>query len=315
MQTRRIGSLDVSVVGLGCNNFGRRIDAASSARVVHAALDAGINFFDTANTYGLGRSEEYLGLALRGRRDDAIIATKGGSPMEGESGGGAPQYLRGALERSLRRLNVDCIDLYQLHEPDPTIPIEETLGAFQDLVVAGKVREIGCSNYSAPMLREADAATRGGPRYVSVQNQYSLLHREPEKEVLTECDRLGMAFLPFYPLQLGYLTGKLRAGETATQDMRLSEERYHHFHTESTVITVERLIAFAEARGHTILELAFSWLLTRPAVASVIAGARHPHQVVQNAAAASWQLTPDELSEIDRITGTSGQQPEPRTCP
>lgn len=304
MEMRRIGSLEVSVVGVGCNNFGPRIDEARTAEVVHAALDVGINLFDTADTYGKGLSEEYLGRALAGRRADVVIATKFGMPMDDERRGAHPDYIRRAVEDSLRRLNTDYIDLYQLHTPDPEIPIEETLGALDELVRAGKVREIGCSNFSAAQLREADEYSTGAgkARFVSVQNEYSLLHREPEAEVLPECERLGIAFIPYFPLASGLLTGKYQRGEPAPAGTRLAtSERYAALLSDENLARVEALRDFAEARNRSLLDLAFSWLLTPPAVASVIAGATRPEQVRSNAAAAGWRLSPDELEEIDGI--------------
>jgi aryl-alcohol dehydrogenase-like predicted oxidoreductase len=302
METRRIGSLDVSVVGLGCNNFGRRLDAQATRGVVDAALDAGINFFDTADIYGTGQSEEYLGEALKGRRSQVLLATKFGMKMDEARQGARPEYLRQAAEDSLRRLQTDYIDLYQLHTPDFTVPIEETLGAMDELVQAGKVREIGCSNFDARLLREAEAAVKpGGARFVSVQNDYSMIHRDPEKGVLQECQRLGTAFIPFFPLASGLLTGKYRRGQPAPQGTRLTEERFASLRSEENLELVERLVAFAESRGHTILELAFAWLLSRPAVASVIAGATKPEQAHANAASAAWRLSDDEVAEVDRI--------------
>jgi aryl-alcohol dehydrogenase-like predicted oxidoreductase len=213
MDTRRIGSLEVSVVGLGCNNFGRRLDFDATSAVVDAALEAGITFFDTADTYGGTKSEEYLGRALGRRRDDVVVATKFGSKVDEQRRGARPEYVRQAVEDSLRRLGTDRIDLYQLHWPDPEVPIGETLGALDELVKAGKVREVGCSNFSAEQLREAEEATReGAARFVSVQNEYSLLHREPEEEVLPKCERLGIAFVPYFPLANGLLTGGSTVG-------------------------------------------------------------------------------------------------------
>ncbi len=304
MERRRIGSLEVSAVGIGCNNFGRKLDAAGSATVVHAALEQGINFFDNADTYGGTLAEEYLGRALKGRRGEAIIATKFGMRVdEQHAGGGQPEYVRRALEDSLRRLGVDCIDLYQFHQPDPKVPIEETLGAMNDAVREGKVREIGCSNFSAAQLREAQAAVRpGAARFVSVQNQYSLLHREPEREVLPECERLKIAFIPFFPLESGLLTGKYRIGQPAPEGARLTEKRYaDRFGGEDRLRTVEALIRFADSRGYTLLELAFSWLLARPAVASVIAGATTPEQVRLNAEAPVWRLGVEDLAQVEAI--------------
>lgn len=303
MQMRRIGSLDVSVVGLGCNNFGWRIDADASAVVVKAALDAGVNFFDTADVYGEGRSEEYLGRALAGRRREAVIATKFGSRMDERRYGARPEYIRQAVEDSLRRLRTDRIDLYQLHRPDPQTPIQDTLGALDELVRAGKVREIGCSNFTVSQLREADqaAARMGTARMVSVQNEYSLLQREPEAGVLAYCVQHGIAFLPYFPLANGLLTGKYRLGEPLPQGSRGSDKFGPHVFTERNLQIVESLTGFAEARGRTLLELAISWLATRPAVASVIAGAKSPEQIRANAAAASWQLSEADTVEIDRI--------------
>lgn len=305
MNTRKIGSLDVSVVGLGCNNFGNRLDAEATAKVVGAALDNGINFFDTADMYGGTLSEQYIGRALAGRRDEVVIATKFGKPLDEDRRGARPEYVKRAAEDSLRRLGTDYIDLYQIHEPDPTVPIEETLGALNDLVVAGKVREIGCSNFSAAGLREAAAALPdGAARFVSVQNEYSLLHREPEDEVLPECGRLGLAFLPYYPLHSGLLTGKFRRGKAPPEGTRIAASaKRSEWMADEKLAAVEALIGFAESRGHTLLELAFSWLLSHPVVASVIAGATSAAQVKSNASAARWQLTDYELMEIDRVVG------------
>lgn len=304
MEKRRIGELEVSVVGLGCNNFGTRIDADATERVVLAALDAGINFLDTADIYGKGLSEEYIGRALAGRRSEVLIATKFGKPMDDDRRGARPEYIRQAVEDSLRRLNTDHIDLYIIHEPDPEVPIAETLGALDELVRAGKVREIGCSNFSVEELREADAVARenGLARFVSVQNEYSLLHREPEEGMLEECERLDVAFVPYYPLASGLLTGKYRRGEPAPEGSRIATSpRYADHLADEKMARVEALREFAEARGRTLLELAFSWLLARPAVASVIAGATRPEQIRSNVAAVGWELTPKKLAEIDAI--------------
>lgn len=295
METRRIGSLEATVVGLGCNNFGMRLDAAATAKVVGAALDAGVTFFDTSDSYGRGRSEEYLGRALAGVRQDVLIATKFGSEMGEGMRGARAGYVAQAVEASLRRLGTDCIDLYQLHRPDPSVPIAETLGALDALVRAGKVREIGCSNFSLEQLREASATPPGAARFVSVQNEYSMIAREAEKEVLPECARTGMAFLPYYPLASGLLTGKYRAGRPRPEGTRLTDGgRWSGMLTEENVAVAERLARFAEARGRTLLDLAFAWLLARREVASVIAGATSADQVRANAAAARWRLTPAE---------------------
>ncbi|MCC6801809.1 MAG: aldo/keto reductase [Anaerolineae bacterium] len=302
METRKIGALDVSVIGLGCNNFGRRIDAEQSAAVVNASLDAGINFFDTADVYGSGLSEEYLGRALRSRRGEVLIATKFRSKMDAGEGASAA-YIQIAVEASLRRLNTDVIDLYQIHSPDPNVSIAETLGALNDLVKAGKVREIGSSNFSAEQIREADAIAQanGWARFVSVQNHYSLLHREPEQGALGECERLGLGFLPYFPLASGLLTGKVRKGQPLPDVTRLNDDHNKRWLSDENLTLVEALIAFAEQRGHSVLELAFAWLLARPVVSSVIAGARNAAQVHANAAAGGWQLTDADLAEIDGV--------------
>lgn len=300
---RRIGSLEVSVVGLGCNNFGWRIDANASAAVVNAALDAGVNFFDTADVYGDGQSEEFLGQALADHRREAVIATKFGSKMDEARQGARPGYVRQAVEDSLRRLRTDRIDLYQLHRPDPDTPIQDTLGALNELVRAGKVREIGCSNFSVGQLQEADkaAAQDGTARFVSVQNEYSLLHREPEPKVISYCVERGIAFLPYFPLANGLLTGKYRLGGRLPEGSRGRDGFGPKVFTERNLQIVESLTGFAEGRGRTLLELAISWLATRPAVASVIAGAKTPEQIRANAAAASWRLTGTDAEEIDKI--------------
>lgn len=305
MEQRKIGSLSVTVVGIGCNNFGGRIDEKRTEEVVNAALDAGINFFDTADSYANGKSEELLGRFLAGRRAEAIIATKFGLRIEGQGQGARPEYIRKAFDASLRRLKTDYVDLYQLHTPDPGVPIPETLGALDELVKSGKAREIGCSNFSAEQLREARAVSDSRPasaRFVSVQNEYSLLHREPEDEVLAECERQGLAFLPFFPLKSGLLTGKYRKGQPIPQDTRVARfERYRELLTEENLDKVETLIQFAESRGHTLLELAFSWLLAHRVIASVIAGATSAKQVRDNAGAAKWKLTAADLEEIDSL--------------
>lgn len=305
METRKIGSLAVSVVGLGCNNFGMRIDEKRSGEVIGAALDAGVNFFDTADMYANGKSEELVGRFLAGRRHQVFIATKFGNDMAGQGRGARPEYVRVALDASLKRLNTDYVDLYQQHLPDPEVPIAETLGALDDLVKAGKVREIGCSNFSVPQLREsedASAAQQGSVPFVTVQNEYSLLHREPEDGVLAECERLGLGFLPFFPLASGLLTGKYRKGQPIPQGTRIAKfERYAKLVTADNLDKVEALITFAGSRGRTLLELAFSWLLAHPVVASVIAGATSADQIRSNAAAADWRLAPHDLEEIDLL--------------
>jgi len=303
METRKIGSLNASVVGLGCNNFGWNIDEAATKQVVDAALEAGVNFFDTADIYGGTKSEEFLGRVLKGRRDQVVLASKFGIKIDDAHPGGArPAYIRQAVEDSLRRLQTDHLDLYQLHRPDDGTPIADTLGALDALVQAGKVREIGCSNFSAAQLQEAEAAAAGGARFVSVQNEYSLLDRTPEAEVLPECERLGIAFLPYFPLASGLLTGKYRQGLPLPAGTRINAgSGFAKLLTDKNLAVVESLIAFAETRGHTILELAFSWLIRQQAVASVIAGATSAAQIQANAAAASWHLSTEDLVEINTL--------------
>ena len=308
METRRIGSLEASVVGLGCNNFGKRMDAAATNAVVQTALEEGINHFDTADLYADGKSEELLGRALGGRRKDVIIATKFGHPASAFGKGGKPDHVRRALEGSLRRLGADYVDLYWIHMPDPETPIADTLGALDDLVRQGKVREIGCSNFDATQLREAEHAVRpGGARFVALQNEYSLLHREPEEGVLDECERLGVGLVPYFPLASGLLTGKYRKGQPLPEGTRINEKSgYAKLLTERNLDTVEELVRFAESRGHTILDLAFAWLLAHRAVTSVIAGATKPEQVRGNVAAARWRLDDAERAEVDAITADVG---------
>jgi aryl-alcohol dehydrogenase-like predicted oxidoreductase len=300
MEYRRLGSLNVSLVGIGCNNFGWRIDARATAGVVKAALDAGINFFDTADVYGAGQSEEFLGAALKGRREEAIIATKFGIKMGEGKEGARPEYIRQALDASLKRLQTDTIDLYQIHRPDPNTPIAETMQALNDAVKAGKVREIGCSNFSAEQMRSA-RETAGPRSFASVQNDYSLLKRDSEAEVLPECARTGVGFLPYFPLANGLLTGKYRKARPFPESSRGKDAFGPKIFTPDNLDLVEALIAFAESRNHSLLELAFSWLAARPEVSSVIAGAKTPDQVHANSAAAEWKLTAADLGEIDRI--------------
>ncbi|HLW16178.1 MAG TPA: aldo/keto reductase [Actinomycetota bacterium] len=309
METRKIGSLDVTVCGLGTNNFGMRIDQERTTAVVDAALEAGITFFDTADLYGGTKSEQFLGKALGARRDDVVIATKFGGPLDDdpEHRGGSARWVRQACEDSLRRLGTDRIDLYQLHFPDMTVPIEETLTALDELVKAGKVREIGNSNFTGEMIEEADDVSEkiGLARFVSAQNMYSLLHREPEDEVIPACQRRGLAFLPYFPLASGLLTGKYKKDAPLPEGARITnypEDRRKDFMTDRAMEIVERLDEFARARDHTLLDLAMSWLLHKPVVASVIAGATKPEQARANAGAVTWRLTDADLKEIDEIT-------------
>ena len=304
MQKRKIGSLDVSVVGLGCNNFGMRIDEVRTQEVIDTALSVGVNFFDTADMYANGQSEQLIGKILGARGSEVIIATKFGNNMPGQGSGARPEYVKKAFAASLTRLRTDYVDLYQQHVPDPDVPIAETLGALDELVKSGAVREIGCSNFSVEQLREADETARrlGTARFVSVQNEFSLLHRDPEEGVLNECARIGMGFLPYFPLMSGLLTGKYRKGRPIPEGTRVSSyERYAKLLTDENLGTVERLIDYAEERGHTILELAISWLLAHGPVASVIAGATSGNQVRANVNAAVWELTPSELEQIDGL--------------
>jgi len=307
MLTRRIGSLDVSVIGLGCNNFGRRLDAKDTTKVVDAAIAEGINFFDTADIYGSTRSEEFLGKALGRRRHNVVVATKFGMAVDEKRRGAHPHYVIRAAEDSLRRLGTDHIDLYQLHQPDPSVPIADTLGALDQLVQEGKVREIGCSNFSVDQLREADAcAGLKSARFVSVQNEYSIFHRQPELDVLPECSATGMAFLPFFPLANGLLTGKYRKGQPAPEGSRIGSGWHGELFTPENLDTVEKLIEFAAGCDRTILDLAFSWLLSRPMVASVIAGATSAEQVQMNANHGTWHLSDIDLERINEIAPVKG---------
>ena len=308
METRSIGKLDASIVGLGCNNFGGRIDEAATQRVVRAALDAGITLFDTADIYGGTLSEEYLGRALGSRRDEAIVATKFGGAIDDERKGGASAaYIARAVEDSLRRLGTDRIDLYQLHFPDAATPFEETLETLDGLVRAGKVREIGASNFSSEQIDDTTrlSAERDFARFVSVQNEYSLLRRGPERfGVLDACARNGVGFIPYFPLASGVLTGKYHRDETPPAGTRLAgmpADRANDALSDKVFDRVEALDGYARDHGHTLLELAIAWLLARPTVASVIAGATKPEQVHANAAAAGWTLTDDDLRQIDTV--------------
>jgi aryl-alcohol dehydrogenase-like predicted oxidoreductase len=295
---RSIGSLaEVSVVGLGCNNFGGRIGLEETRAVVDAALDCGIDFLDTADVYGEdGASERLLGEVLQARRDRVVLASKFGG-----HGDGSPEHIRGAIDASLRRLQTDRIDLYQYHRPDGRTPIVETLGAMNDLVDAGKVREIGCSNFSAAQLRQAaDAARENGLRsFASVQNEYSLLEREIEREVLAECERLGVAVIPYFPLADGLLTGKYRRGEDPPPGTRLVDCPRQP--DDPTFDKLEPFADFAAERDLEPAAVAIGWLAAQPQVASVIAGATKPEQVRANAKAAGWNPSAADLEELDQI--------------
>jgi len=308
MHKRRLGSstLEVSVVGLGGNNFGGRIDLAASRSVVDRALALGVNLIDTADTYGnRGGSETVLGEILGARRKSIVLASKFGLPMDeaGRLRGASRGYIMQAVEASLRRLRTDWIDLYQLHRPDAQTPIEETLRALDDLVRAGKVRYIGCSNYSAAQVVEAQWAARhfGLNAFVSCQDEYSLLRRNLDKEALPAMERYGLGLLPYFPLASGLLTGKHRRGAAAA-GTRLATPQFSQFMNDKNFDIVEKLEAFVKARGHSLTELAFSWLAARPTVASVIAGATKPEQIEANVKAAGWTLSAGDLAEIDKIT-------------
>jgi aryl-alcohol dehydrogenase-like predicted oxidoreductase len=312
MRYRRLGQsgLVISVVGIGCNNVGRRVDLAGTRAIVDAALDHGVNFFDTADIYGdpHGASEELLGAALKGRRDDVIIATKFGMDMGGANGPdfgarGARRYVVRAVEASLRRLGTDYIDLYQMHEPDPGTPIAETLAALDDLVRTGKVRYLGNSNFAGWQIADADWIARTDRRtpFISAQNQYSLLERGVEAEVIPACERFGLGMLPFFPLASGLLTGKYQRGAQAPAGARLSDDRYATRLAAAPWDTIEKLRSFAEKRGISLLDVAIGGLAAKPAVASVIAGATRPEQVAANVAAAGWIPSPDDLAELNSI--------------
>jgi aryl-alcohol dehydrogenase-like predicted oxidoreductase len=297
-EMRKIGSLEVSVAGLGCNNFGMRLDEAGTNAVIDAAIEAGVNHLDTAESYGNGQSEEFIGSALGGRRDQVVITTKVAS--------GDPERIASAIDGSLQRLRTDHVDLYLLHRPDAEFPMADTVAAFAKLVEAGKAREIGCSNFSAEQLDEAAAAAKelGVTGFVNVQNNYSLLERSPEAEVIPEIERLGISLVPYFPLASGMLTGKYKRGEPAPEGTRLAMwgDRASRFLSDSRFDVVERLGEYAAAHGHGLAELALSWVAGAPTVASVIAGATTPEQVRANAAATgAWQLTAEERAEVDAL--------------
>ena len=307
MILRNLGQsgLRVSLVGLGCNNFGQRMDLESSTKVIHKALDAGITLFDTADVYGgRGGSESVLGQVLGDRRKDIVLASKFGMAMDdGEKKGASRRYIMSALDASLKRLRTDWLDLYQIHRHDPLTPIEETLRTLDDLVRAGKVRYIGCSNFSAAQMIEAQLTARqlNLNAFISAQDEYSLLKRTLDKENLLMMERYGLGLLPYFPLASGLLTGKHKRGATAAGS-RLAMPMFSAVVTDANFDIVEKLQAFAQARGHTMLELAFSWLASRPQVSSVIAGATRVEQVEQNVKAIGWALSAEEIAEVDGIT-------------
>ena len=311
MEYKNLGrsGLQVSAVGLGCNNFGMRIDADQTKIVVEKAIEVGITLFDTADIYGgRGKSEEFLGAALKGKRRNVVVATKFAGPMGDGSlwSGGSRRYIFDAVDASLSRLQTDYIDLYQIHFPDVKTPIEETLRALDDVVRAGKVRYIGCSNFTGWQVVESHwiSETKNLSAFVSAQNQYNLLDRRIERELAPACEKYGLGILPYFPLASGFLTGKYRPGEKPAEGTRLAAwgPRGEQMLSEPNFGTLTKLEDFAQQRGHTMIDLAFSWLASHSFVPSVIAGATKPEQVEQNARSADWRLTPEEMAEVDRIT-------------
>jgi len=305
MRTQRLGSEgpDVSVVGLGCNNFGMRVDLAGTRAVVDAAVDAGVTLFDTADIYGnKGGSESFLGEALEGRRDRVVLATKFGGDMgDGTRARGSREYIHKAIDASLARLRTDHVDLYQYHTPDKSTPFEETFGALDELVRAGKVRHVGHSNLNAAQVEEVDALCRehGFARPISAQNQYSLLRREAEEGLLPMCERLGIGVLPYFPLSGGLLTGKYRRGEERPEGTRLAAR--DEVFTDETFDRLEALEEFAKERGRTLLQVAIGGLLGQPAIASVIAGATKPEQVRANVEAAGWEPGAEDIAALNSL--------------
>lgn len=311
MDIRNLGGsgLRVSAVGLGCNNFGQRTDLETSRKVIHKAIDLGITLFDTADIYaGRGGSETVLGEVLGHRRKDIVLATKYAKAMsdDGTKQGASRRYIMTAVEDSLRRLKTDYIDLYQQHDFDPLTPIEETLRALEDLIRQGKVRYIGCSNFPAWRVAEAQFTARGinTHAFVSCQDEYSLIVRDNEKDLFPAAQAYNLGILPFFPLASGLLTGKYKRGAAAPADTRFAKMQYlsDRYMTEANFDLVQKLQDFVKARGRTMLELAFSWLAARPQVSSVIAGATGVEQIEQNVKAIGWKLTADEMAEIDAIT-------------
>ncbi len=309
MKYRRLGNsgLQISVVGLGGNNFGRRLDAKQTEAVIRQAIDLGINFIDTADIYGGGLSEEYTGLALKGIDDQVLVATKAGM-FKGKwpnETGASRKHIMEQVEKSLKSLGRDYIDLYQIHQPDPNTPIEETLRTLDDLVHQGKVRYIGCSNFSAWQTCEAIWTSRALNlnAFVSVQPEYSLLVRDVEKEIVPFCEEYDVGILPFFPLARGFLTGKYRPGTPAPEGTRLAGDsrNQERLFTEEKFGILTRLEKFAQERGHTVLELAIAWLLANPVVGSVIAGATKAEQVSANAKAHDWRLSEDDLAEVGKL--------------
>jgi aryl-alcohol dehydrogenase-like predicted oxidoreductase len=314
MDIRNLGrsGLRVSAIGLGCNNFGWRLDLQGTRAVIHKALDLGITLFDTADIYGdMGGSETLMGQALGTRRRDIVLATKFRQPMnaEGTLAGASRRYIMTAVEASLRRLRTDWIDLYQLHFPDPLTPMEETLRALDDLVRQGKVLYIGCSNLPAWEVADAHwiARTQHLDGFISCQDEYSLVVRDAERQLIPAAKRYGLGLLPYFPLASGLLTGKYRSGQPMPNEARLTatERLADRYLTERNRRIADELAVFAEQRGHSLLELAFSWLLAREPVASVIAGATRPEQLEENAKAGGWKLSAEDLAEVDRLCGVA----------
>jgi aryl-alcohol dehydrogenase-like predicted oxidoreductase len=311
VEYRNLGNsgLKVSVVGLGCNNFGMKCDAEQTRAVVHKAFDEGINFFDTADIYGnRGKSEEFLGKALGERRREVIVATKFGLPM-GDGPfhrGGSRRYIMAAVEASLRRLGTDYVDLYQIHVPDPETPQQETLATLDDLVRAGKVRYVGNSNFAGWQVADAHWISRasGLVCYISAQNQYNLLDRRIERELVPACRQFGVGILPYFPLASGFLTGKYRRGVEPPKDTRLALMRpmASQVMTDENFATLEKLEEFARGHGHSVLELAVAWLAAQPQVASVISGATKPEQVSENVKAGQWKMSAQEVEEVGKLT-------------
>lgn len=311
MQFRNLGrsGLRVSLVGLGCNNFGGRIDDAAAAKVVDAAIEHGITLFDTADIYGnRGGSETVLGTLLGARRKDIVLATKFGMDMNdaGTMKGGSRRYIMNAVEASLKRLRTDWIDLYQMHRFDPLTPLEETLRTLEDLISQGKVRYIGCSNFAPWQVADAAWTARdlGVSGFVSCQDEYSLLKRGAESDLIPAAAHYGMGLLPYFPLANGLLTGKYQRNAPMPEGARMTREaqRAAEVLTDANWEKTEKLAAFCEARAKSLVELAFSWLAAQPVMSSVIAGATRPEQIAANVKAAEWVLTAEELAEIDAIT-------------
>ncbi|MBI5289325.1 MAG: aldo/keto reductase [Chloroflexi bacterium] len=311
MEYRNLGKsgLQVSAVGLGCNNFGMRIDADQTKVVVDKAVELGINFFDTADVYGArGKSEEFLGAAIKPHRRNIILATKFRTPM-GEGplwGGGSRKYIFEAVDASMQRLNTDYIDLYQMHFPDVTTPIEETMHALDDVVKSGRVRYVGCSNYTGWQVVEAQWVARTGhlSPFISAQNQYNLLDRRIERDLGQVAEKYGVGVLPYFPLANGFLTGKYRPGQPPPEGTRIAAmgQRAQGVLTDQNFAVLTALEEFALQRGHTMLDLAIGWLASHPWVSSVIAGATKPEQLEQNVAAGAWKLTSEEMAEVEKLT-------------